>query len=162
MITAIGRADVEQLEHGLKRLKLRHIREFLDEACEVAATEEPSYKDFIAYLIEHEVKGREATQLQTRTKAAKFRDLKELDAFDFGFQTSVSRQTIMDLAGLDFVKAKENVCLLGPSGVGKTHLAVALGYEAIKAGYRVRYYPFDELIADLYASLADGSCYAAC
>lgn len=157
MIPAIGRADAEQLETGLKRLKLRHIRELLDEACEVADTEEPSYRDFVAYLVAQEVQGREVTQLEKRTKAAKFHSLARLQDFDFGFQTSVSRQTIMDLAGLGFVEAKENICLLGPSGVGKTHLAVALGYEAIQAGYRVRYYPFDELIADLYASLADGS-----
>jgi len=157
VIRAIGRTDAEQLESGLKRLKLRHIREQLDEACEVAETEEPSYRDFVAYLVAQEVQGREVTQLEKRTKAAKFHKLTELEDFDFGFQTSVSRQTIMDLAGLGFVEAKENICLCGPSGVGKTHLAVALGYEAIKAGRRVRYFAFDELVAELYASLADGS-----
>lgn len=157
MIPIIGRADTEQLELGLKRLKLRHIREHLDAACEVAEQEEPSYKDFVAYLVAQEVEGRELTQQEKRLKAARFHKLTRIEDFDFAFQTSISRQTIMDLARLDFVEAKENICLCGPSGVGKTHLAVALGYEAIKAGYRVRCYPFDELVTELYASLADGS-----
>lgn len=157
MIPIIGRADTEQLELGLKRLKLRHIREHLDAACEVAEQEEPSYKDFVAYLVAQEVEGRELTQQEKRLKAARFHKLTRIEDFDFAFQTSISRQTFMDLARLDFVEAKENICLCGPSGVGKTHLAVALGYEAIKAGYRVRCYPFDELVTELYASLADGS-----
>jgi DNA replication protein DnaC len=157
MIPTIGTADREALEAGLKRLKLRRIREVIDEAAELATQEEPGYLDFVAYLVEQEIAAREQTQFQKRLKAARFREIKRLEDFDFAFQTSISRQTIAELANLGFIEAKENIALCGPSGVGKSHLAIALGYEAVKAGYRVGYYPFDELLADLYASLADGS-----
>lgn len=157
MIRKIGTVDREHLEASLKRLKLRRMREILDESSELANQEEPAYIDYLAYLIECEVQAREGTQFEKRLKAARFRDLKLLEGFDFGFQTSVSKQTIADLAGLDFIRARENVCFCGPSGVGKSHLGQALGYEAVQAGFQVGFYAFDQLIADLYASIADGS-----
>lgn len=157
MIRKIKIADRNKLDENLKRLKLRRSREILDDICELASQEEPGYMDFLAYLIESEIQAREQTQFQKRLKTAKFRNLRSLEDFDFGFQTSVSRQTMMELASLDFIAAKENVCFCGPSGVGKSHLATALGYEAVKAGYRVMFYEFDDLISMLYASLADGT-----
>jgi len=157
MIRVMGTADRELLETGLKRLKLGRIREMLDEAGELATQEEPGYIDFLAYLVKIEIEARDTTQLERRLKLAHFRELKRIEDFDFEFQTSVTRQTIADLAGLDFIRTKENLCLCGPSGVGKSHLALALGYQAVNAGFRVGYYAFDELVSDLYASVADGS-----
>jgi DNA replication protein DnaC len=129
MIRQIKIADRERLYANLKRLKLRKCREILDEICELAAQEEPGYMDFFAYLVEREIEARELTQFQKRLKAARFRGIKSLEEFDFGFQTSVSRQTMMELASLNFIAAKENICFCGPSGVGKSHLATALGYD---------------------------------
>ena len=157
MIRNINVADREALELNLKRLKLRHIRDRLDEINEIALEEEPSYMDFLAYLVEKEVAGREETRRQRRLKAARFPSLRTLQDFDFSFQTSVSQQTIWDLASLEFVKARENLILLGPPGVGKSHLAIALGLEAVQAGYNTLFITMDELANKMYSCLADDS-----
>lgn len=153
--------DRKALEAGLKRLKLRCLRETLDELNELALQEEPSYLDFIAYIVDQEVKAREETQRQKRLQAARFPFLRTLDGFDFRFQTSVRRQTILDLAHLDFIKRRENVVLLGPPGVGKTHLAVALGIEAVNAGFSVIFNTVHDLVDRLYKALADDTVTAA-
>ena len=157
MIRTIGIADREILEQNLKRLKLRHVRHTLDAINEVALTEEPSYLDFLAYLVQQEIAGREATQKQRRLKAARFPVWRTLDEFDFSFQVSVSQQTVRDLATLDFIENRENLILLGPPGVGKSHLAIALGVEAVNAGYNTLFTTMDDLASKMYASLADGS-----
>jgi len=157
MNRVIGIADRQTLEQNLKRLKLRHIRDTLDDLNELALAEEPSYLDFLAYLLKKEVAGREATQQQRRMKAARFPMLRTLEGFDFCFQTSVSKQNVLDLATLEFVRKRENLILLGPPGVGKSHLAIALGIHAVNAGYHTLFITMDELAARMYASLADGS-----
>lgn len=157
MIRTIGVADRESLEQNLKRLKLRHMRDTLDAINEVALAEEPSYLDFLAYLVQEEIAGREATQRQRRLKAARFPAWRTLDEFDFSFQTSVSQQTMRDLATLEFVRNRENLILLGPPGVGKSHLAIALGIEAVNGGHNVLFTTMDELATRMYASLADAS-----
>jgi DNA replication protein DnaC len=157
MIKAIPPADRIALEQGLKRLKLRRIREMLDDVNELALQEEPSYLDFLAYMVNQEVTAREQTQRAKRLRSAKFPFYKTLDDFDFSFQNSISRQNMLDLAQLAFVEAHENIVLLGPQGVGKSHLAVALGIEAINAGYRVLFTTAEDLTQTLYSALADGT-----
>ncbi|MDD2475866.1 MAG: ATP-binding protein, partial [Dysgonamonadaceae bacterium] len=73
------------------------------------------------------------------------------------YQTSVSQQTIRDLATLEFITKRENLIFLGPPGVGKSHLGIALGIEAVNAGYHVLFITMDDLTTKMYASLADGS-----
>lgn len=157
MIRSIRAADRKVLENNLKRLKLRHIRDTLDELNEIALQEEPSYIDFLAHLAQKEVDGREETQRERRLKAARFPSLRTLKDFDFAFQTSVSQQTVRDLASLEFLRAKENLVLVGPPGVGKSHLAIALGLEAVDAGYSALFITMDELANKMYSRLADGS-----
>jgi DNA replication protein DnaC len=157
MIRTIGTCNLENLEHNLKRLKLKHIRGSLEAINELALNEEPSYLDFLSYLVKEEVGGREKSQRIRRLKAARFPTWRTLEEFDFSFQSSVSQQTIRDLNTLEFVKAKENLILLGPSGVGKSHLAIALGIEAVNAGYHVLFTTMDDLANKMYSCLADGS-----
>ncbi|HOB89698.1 MAG TPA: IS21-like element helper ATPase IstB, partial [Bacillota bacterium] len=157
MIRTIPPVDRTALEQGLRRLKLRHMRQHLDDINELALQEEPSYMDFLGYLVAREVEGRENTQKELHLKAARFPFYRTLDDFDFSFQNSVSQQTLRDLAELDFLRARENIVLLGPPGVGKTHLAVALGIEAVNQGYRVQFVTAQDLADQLYGALADGT-----
>jgi DNA replication protein DnaC len=133
------------------------MRQDLDDINELALQEEPSYMDFLGYLVAREVEGRENTQKELRLKAARFPFYRTLDDFDFSFQNSVSQQTLRDLAQLDFLRTRENIVLLGPPGVGKTHLAVALGIEAVNQGYRVQFITAQDLADQLYGALADGT-----
>jgi DNA replication protein DnaC len=147
----------EELTLGLRRLKLRRIREVLEDYNRLAVAQQLSYLDFLAGLIQEEVQARDDTQYQKRLKGARFPSHKTIEAFDFRFQTSVSRHEVLELARLRFVEEHKNCVLVGPPGVGKTHLAIALGLKAIEAGHRVYFTTAQDLVDDLYATLADGS-----
>jgi len=150
--------DTTALETALKRLKLRRIRELLasePERAQLAEFTDPL--QLVNYLVTQEVIAREATQREQRVRAARFPQTRTLADFDFDFQPAVSEQQLLELAELDFIQRAENVLFLGPSGVGKTHLALALGHAAVEAGYRVRFTTAEELTGQLYASLADGT-----
>jgi DNA replication protein DnaC len=90
------------------------------------------------------------------TKVAGFPAVKTLDRYDFEFATGAPRPQIMQLAGLGFVERAENVILLGPSGVGKTHLAIALGYLATQAGIKTRFTSAADLVLQLETGAATG------
>jgi len=147
----------EELCQGLRRLKLRRIREVLEDYNRLAVTQQLSYLDFLAGLVQEEVAARDETQHTKRLKAARLPCHKTIEDFDFQFQTSVSRQTVLELARLRFIENHENCVLVGPPGVGKTHLAIALGLKAVEAGYRVYFTTVQDLVDDLYATLADNS-----
>lgn len=148
---------LEELNQGLRRLKLRRIREVLEDYNRLAVTKKLSYLDFLASLVQEEVQARDDTQYTKRLKAARFPYHKTIEGFDFQFQASVSRHEVQELARLRFVEAHENCVLVGPPGVGKTHLSIALGLKAIEAGHRVYFTTAQDLVDDLYATLADGS-----
>lgn len=148
---------IEELNQGLRRLKLRRIREVLEDYNRLAVTKQLSYLDFLAGLVQEEIQARNESQYSKRLKAARLPAHKIIEDFDFGFQTSVSRQEVLELARLRFIAEHENCILVGPPGVGKTHLAIALGMKAIEAGFRVYFTSVQDLIDDLYATLADNS-----
>ena len=149
---------MESLDSGLRRLKLRRIREILES--DIEREQLVGFKDpvaLISYIVNEEVIARNATQQELRMRAARFPSCKTLDGFDFALQPAVNEAHIRMLANMDFVKAAENLIFLGPSGVGKSHLAIALGHLAVEAGYNVRFTTAQELADNLYASLAGGN-----
>ncbi len=111
-------AGMERLEQELKRLKLRRVREVLEDYNRLAISQQWSHLDFLSGLMHEEVTARDTTQQQKRLAAAGFPMLKTVEAFDFSFQTSVSRQEVMELARLRFIDEHSNVCLIVPPGVG--------------------------------------------
>lgn len=133
----------------LERMKLEHLETRLDAICESATQREMNYREFLAEALETEWSGRHQRGIQARLKMARFPWVKTLEQFDFDFQPSVDRKLVRELSGLAFVERAHNVVLLGPPGVGKTHLAVALGVKAVEAGYTVLFLTLETLMTRL-------------
>lgn len=133
----------------LERMKMEHLLAQLDGVCEQAAKGDLDYQGFLTQALEAEWRGRYQRGVESRLKLARLPWIKTLEPFDFDFQPSIDRRVIRELAGLSFVERAENVGLLGPPGVGKTHLAVALGVKAVEAGYSVLFLTLEGLMGRL-------------
>jgi DNA replication protein DnaC len=133
----------------LEKLKMDHLELQLDAVCEQAATKELDYKTFLAQALETEWQGRYQRGIETRLRQARFPWIKTIDQFDFAFQPSLDKRQVRELSGLSFVERSHNVVILGPPGVGKTHLAVALGVKAVEAGYSVLFLTLETLMTRL-------------
>jgi DNA replication protein DnaC len=144
------------MEAGLRRLRLSAMRKLSPELLLTAKTQRWKPEEFLRTLIEAEIESRDQSNARNRMKIAAFPVRKTLEEFDVA-ASSVERQTFDYLASLEWVRAKENLCLVGPAGTGKSHLLVALGHHAIEVGHRVRYFTATELIETLYRALADNS-----
>lgn len=138
--------QIERTRHNLKQLKLHHISDCFDHMAEEASERKESYVSYLERLVEEELSVKQDKKIALQTRLARFPYIKTLDQFDFNFQPSVDQRKIKELAKLRFVDNGENVIFLGPPGVGKTHLAIALGIEAIRQGYTVGFYVVHELI----------------
>lgn len=144
------------LTEGLKRLKMSAMRRIAPELLVTAKTQRWSPEEFLRTLVEAEIAARDESNARTRMRAAGFPVTKTLDGFDVA-SSSVPAATFDYLASLEWVRAAENVCLIGPPGTGKSHLLVALGHAAVDAGHRVRYFTAADLVETLYRGLADNS-----
>ncbi len=131
------------LEAGLRRLRLGAMRRLAPELVVVAKTQRWKPEELLRTLVEAEITSRDASNARGRMKAAAFPVKKILDGFDVA-ASSVPRATFDYLAGLEWIDARENLCLVGPAGTGKSHLLVALGHHAVEAGRRVRYFAATE------------------
>lgn len=135
-----------ELEVLLERLKMEHLAAQLDGVCEQAAKRDLDYKAFLGAALEAEWKGRYQKGVENRLRLARFPWIKTLEQFDFAFQPSIDRKVVRELSGLAFVERAHNVVLLGPPGVGKTHLAVALGVKAVEAGFSALFLTLESLM----------------
>ena len=138
-----------ELNHLLDRLKMDHLEAQLDAVCEQASQRQMDYKSFLVQALETKWQGRYQRGIQARLRMARFPWLKTLDQFDFDFQPSLDKRQVRELAGMSFVERAHNVILLGPPGVGKTHLAIALGVKAVEAGYSVLFLTLEALMTRL-------------
>lgn len=123
---------------------------------QAAVAKEETYADFLEAALKGERDARRGRAREMAARVAGFPAIKTLDAYDFGFATGAPRQQIQELASLGFVERAENVVFLGPSGVGKTHLAVALGYLATQRGWKVRFATAADLVMTLEAAQRQG------
>lgn len=130
-------------------LNLPFIAQGYAAATQDAAQRETAYSDFLEELLKIEVAGRQVRKQSVLTRMAGFPVIKTLEEFDYDFAAGVKRTQIEELAGLGFLERQENVVLVGPSGVGKTHLAIALGYRAAQAGIKTRFTTAADLLLTL-------------
>ena len=121
-----------------------------------AAAKDASFADFLEETLRAERDARSARAREMFARVAGFPAVKTLDGFDFGFATGAPRPQIYELAGLAFIERAENVVFLGPSGVGKTHLAIALGYLATQHGHKVRFTTAADLVMTLETAQRQG------
>ena len=155
-MTATVPALPGDLDGGLRRLRLGAMRRLAPELLVTAKTQRWAPEEFLRTLVETEIASRDASNTRGRLKQAAFPVTKTLDEFNVT-ASSINTPTFNYLSSLEWVTAKENVCLVGPAGTGKSHLLVALGHAAIDAGHRVRYFTAAELVETLYRGLADNS-----
>lgn len=148
--------QLERIQENLQRLRMFKGRERIEALLQEATGKELSYADFLDGLLSEEVTAKTGKNVTMRTNLARFPFVKGLDAFDFSYQPSIDRKQIANLATCHFLEHGENVVILGPPGVGKTHLAVGLGLKAIERGYRVLFTTAAAMIGALTKAMTEG------
>jgi len=131
-------------------------KERLEALLQEAATQELAYADFLERVLSEEVASKTAKHVSMRTSLARFPFVKSLETFDFAYQPSLDKKQIQTLASCHFIEHGENIVILGPPGVGKSHLAVGRGLKAIEHGYRVLFTTAAGMITTLTKALAEG------
>lgn len=142
------------LQNTLRQLRLSGLAGTLEVRLQEAAAGGLGHTEFLELILQDELNVRAQRQLERRTKAADFKGLKTLEDFDWRFNPSIKRQQIFELAAGQYLRQNKDVLFLGPPGVGKSHLAQALGYEAIKQGYHVLYRSIFDLVRDFLSDEA--------
>ena len=141
----------------LKALHFKHVEPHLPDVMEQARIHSLTYDAFLKRVLCLEVEGRQRTTQHNRLKSARLPARKTLEDFDFAFQATISERRMWELAELSFVTTHTNIVFLGPPGVGKTHLALALAVKTLEAGHSVLFTTLTDLIEDLDAAAAHGS-----
>ena len=137
------------LRHHLKQLRLPTFQGEYAKQAQLCAAQNKDHIHYLARLCEMELIERERRMIERRIKAAKFPSTKSLDSFDFKIIPSLNKPLTMDLARCDYVDHRENIIALGPSGTGKTHIALGLGLAACQRGLKVRFTTAAALVHDL-------------
>jgi DNA replication protein DnaC len=140
-----------QLKEACRKLRLSGLATSLEPRLQEATANQLPHAQFLELLLQDELNIRAQRQLERRKKAAGFRDLKPLEDFDWGFNPSIKRSQIFDLATAQFIRQHRDILLLGPPGVGKSCLAQALGHAALRAGFLVLYCSVFDLVRELQA-----------
>jgi DNA replication protein DnaC len=148
--------QTERIGQFCKQLKLERVAAEYTAAAQSAVRDEASFSDFLETVLKAESDFRAERTRQMLAKLAGFPTVKTLEAFDFGFAVGAPKALIQELATLAFIERTENVVLLGASGVGKTHLAIALGLRATAASIKTRFITAADLMLQLQAAHRQG------
>lgn len=157
MTKSSARSREERLLEHLKLLHLSKIAEIFPEAARQAAQSGATHLDFLDNLIGQEAADRHDRMIRYRIAAARLPFRKSLSDYDFSWPTRINRQKVLEFGDLGFVERKANAVFIGPTGVGKTHLAVALAFAACEANISVRFTTTMDMVNHLTAALVDGS-----
>lgn len=149
-------SQLERLGEHLRKLRLLKSGERLEALLQEAAERELPYAEFLEQVLGEEVAAKTSKNIAMRTAMARFPFVKPLETFDFAYQPSIDSKQVQQLASCHYIEHGDNVIVLGPPGVGKTHLAVSLGLKAIASGYRVLFTTAAHLIAVLTKVHAEG------
>ena len=149
-----------QIEGHMRTLKLKGMIPVYRDLLERATTGNLQYEEYLALLLEEEVKRKRESSIKTKISKSRLPYLKTLEEFDFSYQPGLKEKEVIRLNSLEFIEQKGNVIFLGPPGVGKTHLSVGLAIKACIARYRVLFMTAQQLIEDLLLSKKDGSLVA--
>lgn len=141
----------------LNSLKLSGMVEMLEQRLEQAMTERWSYSTLLEMLLTDEIERKNNKQLMLRLSKSHLDQKKTLETFDYSFNPKIHATLIKELSACAFIEKKQNIFILGPSGVGKSHLAQAFGHEACRRGYDTLFYCTYELFEWIYAGRGDGS-----
>ena len=139
----------ERIQTACEQLSLKAIADQYAVLAQEAVQDDHSFSDYLEHCLKAELESRKLRSQAMLVRIAGFPTIKLLDDFDFGFAKGAPRKTIQNLASLAFIERKENIILLGPSGVGKTHLAIALGYLATQGGMKVKFITAADLVMQL-------------
>jgi DNA replication protein DnaC len=137
------------LAHHLKKLRLPTFLSEYDKIARQCAAENVDHTRYLLRLCELELIERERRMIERRIKAAKFSAVKSLDSFDFKAIPSLNKRLVTDLARCEYIDRKENIIALGPSGTGKTHIALGLGLAACQKGLKVRFITASAMVHEL-------------
>ena len=138
----------EAMQTALRKLRLSGLAQSLDVRLQEAAGNGLTHMEFLELILQDEILVRAERLINRRVKAALFRELKTLEDFDFAFNPSIKKKQVYDLATCRFIREVRDVLLLGPPGTGKSFVAQAIGYQAIKAGFTVLYRSIFDLVRD--------------
>ena len=138
----------ERLQSALHQLRLSGLAQSLEIRLQEAAGHNLNHAEFLELILQDELLVRQERQIDRRVKAADFRELKPLDQFDWSFNPSIKRTQLFDLATCRFIREAKDVLFVGPPGTGKSFLAQALGYQAIKQGHMVLYRSIFDVVRD--------------
>jgi DNA replication protein DnaC len=140
-----------QLQQAARQLRLSGLLTSLDLRLQEAQTHQLPHAQFLELILQDELNVRRQRLLDKRRKLASFRDCKSLENFDWSFNPGIGRQQFYELAAGQFIRQRRDVLLIGPPGLGKSHLAQAIGLQAIQAGFSVLYRSIFELVRELQA-----------
>ena len=147
----------ERVFTALKRLQLTHLRETLAAVLSEAAKGEWTYLEFLDRILRREVDSKQGKRVRMGLQIAHFPGVRTIEGFDFSLQPSVDERLIQELATGNFIAHGETVLMLGPPGVGKSHLAIGLGRKIVERGHTVRFTTATALLSTLAKAESEGT-----